>query len=82
MNLILGKQFLSIFIMYKTWANTKIREHVIKCIRMTGKCLGANIAVESNSIEVKKEMQLLESLCDHICIRDEIKTELRGVFQR
>lgn len=36
--------------------------------------------ISAMTYDLKNEIDLLVSLCDHICIREEIKKELRIIF--
>lgn len=83
---VLSQQFLSLFIMYKTWYNEKIRNRVIEMIKLIrGDLIEMNLNKNEMcalKCDLKKEIDLLESLCDHICIREEIKKELRLIFNQ
>lgn len=82
---ILSKQFISLFIMYKTWRNSKIREQVLDLLDVTQRDLFLmemkKDQVCAMSPEVKKEIELLESLREHICIREDVKEKLKKVFK-
>ena len=81
---ILSRQFISLFIMYKTWRNSKIREKCLELLDLTKMDL-LDIKMRENEMgimteQIKEEIDLLNSLQNHICIREDIKQKLRKMF--
>ncbi len=72
-------QVISYLIMYKSWAweeNQKILIEILFILKETNiffKIRNLNYTIE--------ELILLESLKDHCCIREEIRTVLRNIFK-
>ncbi len=67
--------------MYKTWNSIKNRNIILDIFN--GLIVNENIfeLIFSNSNKaISQELEVIESLCDHECIREEIKIKLREVF--
>ena len=84
LNEILSKQFMSLFIMYKTWRNSKIRNKCLELLDATQvdllKLKAREDEVASMTDAVRDEIDLLESLKDHICIREDVKRKIKKIF--
>jgi hypothetical protein len=72
----LNKEIISKLIMYKSWNNENFRKLIISIIIFL-----------QNSSKFKKinssynESNILKSLCDHECIREEVQNELKLLFK-
>lgn len=73
--LIFDKNLLSKIIMYKTYFNEKNLQTALKVIRLL--ITNKNKLIE---LSVKNEYLILYELCEHECIREEIKTKLKQLF--
>lgn len=84
LNEILSKQFISLFIMYKTWRNSKIRNGCLELLEVTQVDLlelkAKEDEVASLADTVRDEINLIESLQDHICIREDVKRKIKKIF--
>ena len=70
--------------MYKTWRNSKIREKCLELLDLTKMDL-LDIKMRENEMgimteQIKEEIDLLNSLQNHICIREDTKQKLRKMF--
>jgi hypothetical protein len=76
---ILSTNVLSLSIMYKTWNNEENRNIIIEINSHLVKNKNEFILCEKLG-KCKEEFQLLESLCEHECIREKIKENLKILF--
>ena len=81
---IFSRQFISLSIMYKTSRHSKIRETCLELLDLTKMDL-LDIKMRENEMgimteQIKEEIDLLNSLQNHICIREDIKQKLRKMF--
>lgn len=70
--------------MYKTWRNSKIREKCLELLDLTKLDL-LDIKMRENEIgtitkPIQEEIDLISSLQNHICIREDIKQKIRKIF--
>ena len=68
--------------MYKTWNSMKNRNIILDILN--GLILNKNIfdlIFSNRNNAISQELEVIESLCDHECIREEIKIKLREVFR-
>lgn len=80
---IFASNLISNCIMYKTWNSTKNREIVIDILnRFVGNRNEINTMIMNEDGMIRKEIDILQGLCDHECIREEIRIKLKDVFAR
>jgi len=72
---------LSNSIMYKTWNSLKNTNIIIEILNTVMNIRNKNKLNEyKNEDNIRKEFNLIEGLCDHECIREEIRKKLKVVF--
>ena len=72
--------------MYKTWSSSQNRSEILKIIESLKKYknIFSEIILENSSLAIRvveEEIKLLDSLCEHECVREEIKSKLAGLFK-
>ena len=76
--MIVGMKILSYAIMYKSWSWEENQKSLIQIVNLLTK---SNIRILFSHKENQEELALLRTLCDHCCIREEIKRSLRQIFK-
>lgn len=70
--------------MYKTWNSSHNRKEVLNIIQSlnTYKKIFVELQLnEKNLFSIREEIKLLNSLCEHECIREDIKLKLAEFFR-
>ncbi len=72
--------------MYKTWSSNQNRCEILKIIESLKKYknIFSEIILENSTLAIRvvEEIKLLDSLCEHECIKEEIKSKLVGLFKQ
>jgi hypothetical protein len=83
---LLKNNLLSNSIMYKTWSSNQNRCEILKIIESLKKYknIFSEIILENSTLAIRvvEEIKLLDSLCEHECIKEEIKSKLVGLFKQ
>ncbi len=74
---------LSNSIMYKTWNSLKNTNIILEILNTIIEIRNKNsLNRHMNDDKITKEFQIIEGLCDHECIRQEIRHKLKTVFRK
>ena len=76
LSIFLNKEIISKLVMYKSWNNEKFRLLIISMIKFLQK--SDKFKQISQSFN---ESNVLKSLCDHECIREEVQKQLKLLFK-
>jgi hypothetical protein len=71
---------LSNSIMYKTWNSSKNTNIVIEILNGLFDTWNKIHISQDADDSIAKEFAIIEGLCDHECIRDEIRNKLKNIF--
>lgn len=68
--------------MYKTWNSTHNRKEVLNIIQSLNTYKNIFVELQHESlVSIREEIKLLNSLCEHECIREDIKLKLAEFFR-
>lgn len=68
--------------MYKTWNSSHNRKEVLNIIQSLNTYKNIFVELQHESlVSIREEIKLLNSLCEHECIREDIKLKLAEFFR-